>query len=72
MPKILKQTSLYGASKLAGEAFVQAYSEYADFKSSIFRFVSWIGVGYSHGVIYDFYKNLMLPRLKLKKYHSQY
>ena len=55
----LRQTSLYGASKLAGEAFVQAYSEYADFKSSIFRFVSWIGVGYSHGVIYDFYKKLV-------------
>ena len=55
----LRQTSIYGASKLAGEAFVQAYSEYADFKSSIFRFVSWIGVGYSHGVIYDFYKKLI-------------
>jgi len=55
----LRQTSIYGASKLAGEAFVQAYSEYADFKSSIFRFVSWIGVGYSHGVIYDFYKKLV-------------
>ena len=33
----LRQTSIYGASKLAGEAFVQAYSEYADFKSSIFN-----------------------------------
>ena len=55
----LRQTSIYGASKLAGEAFVQAYSEYDDFKSSIFRFVSWIGVGYSHGVIYDFYKKLV-------------
>ena len=55
----LRQTSIYGASKLAGEAFVQAYSEYSDFKSSIFRFVSWIGVGYSHGVIYDFYKKLI-------------
>lgn len=56
--EFLKQTSLYGASKLACEAFIQAYSEYGDFKSSIFRFVSWIGVGYSHGVIYDFYKKL--------------
>ena len=52
----LIQTSIYGASKLAGEAFIQSYSEYSDFKSSIFRFVSWIGVGYSHGVIYDFFK----------------
>ena len=62
----LRQTSIYGASKLAGEAFVQAYSEYADFKSSIFRFVSWIGVGYSHGVIYDFYKKLVLNPKELE------
>jgi UDP-glucose 4-epimerase len=62
----LRQTSIYGASKLAGEAFVQAYSEYSDFKSSIFRFVSWIGVGYSHGVIYDFYK-----KLKNNSYHLE-
>ncbi len=57
-----KQTSMYGASKLASEAFIQAYSEYGDFKSSIFRFVSWIGHGYSHGVIYDFYKKLQLNK----------
>ena len=54
----LIQTSIYGASKLSGEAFIQAYSEYSDFQSTIFRFVSWIGYGYSHGVIYDFYKKL--------------
>tara|TARA_Y100000589_G_scaffold148070_1_gene141565 strand:+ start:918 stop:1865 length:948 start_codon:yes stop_codon:yes gene_type:complete len=56
---VLKQTSIYGASKLACEAFIQAYSEYSDFKSSIFRFVSWIGPKYSHGVIYDFYNKLI-------------
>lgn len=55
----LIQTSIYGASKLSGEAFIQAYSEYSDFQSTIFRFVSWIGYGYSHGVIYDFYKKIM-------------
>ena len=53
------QTSVYGASKLAGEAYLQAYAEYLDFKVTIFRFVSWIGVGYSHGVIYDFVKKLL-------------
>ena len=53
------QTSVYGASKMAGEAYIQAYSEYGDFKSTIFRFVSWIGPGYSHGVIFDFYKKLV-------------
>ena len=62
----LRQTSIYGASKLAGEAYIQAYSEYSDFQSSIFRFVSWIGKGYSHGVIYDFYKKLTLNPRKLE------
>ena len=61
-----RQTSIYGASKLACEAFIQAYSEYGDFKSSIFRFVSWIGVGYSHGVIYDFYKKLKINKKYLE------
>ena len=62
----LKQTSIYGASKLSGEAFIQAYSEYSDFQSTIFRFVSWIGYGYSHGVIYDFYKKLMKNNSELE------
>jgi UDP-glucose 4-epimerase len=52
------QTSLYGASKLAGEAMVQAYSEYFGITCYIFRFVSWIGERYSHGVIFDFVKKL--------------
>ena len=62
----LRQTSIYGASKLAGEAYIQAYSEYSDFQSSIFRFVSWIGNGYSHGVIYDFYKKLLFSPERLE------
>lgn len=52
------QTSLYGASKLAGEAMIQAFSEYFGFRYFIFRFVSWIGERYSHGVIFDFLKKL--------------
>jgi UDP-glucose 4-epimerase len=50
----LCQTSLYGASKLAGEAMIEAYSEYFGIRSLIFRFVSWIGQRYSHGVLADF------------------
>jgi UDP-glucose 4-epimerase len=50
----LIQTSLYGASKLAGEAMAQAYSEYDDLQVIIFRFVSWTGPSYSHGVVRDF------------------
>ncbi len=53
-----EQTSLYGASKLAGEAMLQAYTEYYGIRSFIFRFVSWIGERYSHGVIFDFVAKL--------------
>ena len=52
------QTSLYGASKYASEAMIQAYCEYFGIKSFIFRFVSWIGERYTHGVIFDFMKKL--------------
>jgi len=54
----LVQTSLYGASKLAGEAMLQAYAEYFGIRSIAFRFVSWIGPRYSHGVVFDFVKKL--------------
>jgi UDP-glucose 4-epimerase len=50
----LIQTSLYGASKLAGESMAQAFSEYDDMQVVIFRFVSWTGPNYSHGVVRDF------------------
>ena len=52
------QTSLYGASKLAGEAMIQAYCEYFGTACYIFRFVSWIGERYTHGVIFDFVEKL--------------
>jgi UDP-glucose 4-epimerase len=52
------QTSLYGASKLAGEAMIQAYAEYFGITCYIFRFVSWIGERYTHGVIFDFIEKL--------------
>jgi UDP-glucose 4-epimerase len=52
------QTSVYGASKLAAEAFIEAYCEYFGMICHIFRFVSWIGERYSHGVVYDFMRKL--------------
>ncbi len=52
------QTSIYGASKLAAEALIQAYGEYFGIRSYCFRFVSWIGERYSHGVVYDFINKL--------------
>ena len=53
------QTSLYGASKLAGEGLIEAYCEGYDFRAWIFRFVSILGERYSHGHVLDFYKKLL-------------
>ena len=53
------QTSLYGASKLAGEGLIQAYCEGYGFQGFIFRFVSILGERYSHGHVFDFYKQLL-------------
>jgi len=52
------QTSLYGASKLAGEGLIQAYCEGFGFQGYIFRFVSILGERYTHGHVFDFYKRL--------------
>jgi len=52
------QTSLYAASKLAGEGLIAAYAEGFGFQSYIFRFVSILGKRYSHGHVFDFYKQL--------------
>jgi len=52
------QTSLYGASKLAGEGLIQAYCEGFGFEGFIFRFVSILGDRYTHGHVFDFYKKL--------------
>lgn len=53
------QTSLYGASKLAGEGLLSAYAEGFGFQSYIFRFVSILGERYTHGHVFDFYKQLL-------------
>jgi UDP-glucose 4-epimerase len=52
------QTSLYGASKLAAEGLIQAYCEGYGIQGYIFRFVSILGERYSHGHVFDFYKQL--------------
>ncbi len=59
------QTSLYGASKLACEGLIAAYSEGFGFQSYIFRFVSILGERYTHGHVFDFYKKLKLDPLNL-------
>jgi UDP-glucose 4-epimerase len=52
------QTSLYGASKLAAEGYVQAYAEGAGFSTTVFRFVSILGHRYTHGHVIDFVRKL--------------
>lgn len=59
------QTSLYGASKLASEAVIAAYSEGFGLQSYIFRFVSILGERYTHGHVFDFYKKIKLDPLNL-------
>jgi len=51
-------TSLYGATKAACESYIQSYANYYDWDAYIFRFVSWIGERYTHGIIVDLLKRL--------------
>lgn len=59
-----EQTSLYGASKAAGEGLISAYCNGYGLKGFVFRFVSILGPRYTHGHVFDFMQ-------KLKKDSSQ-
>lgn len=59
------QTSLYGASKAAGEGLIAAYCEGFGFQSWIFRFVSILGERYTHGHVFDFYQKLRTDQSRL-------
>jgi UDP-glucose 4-epimerase len=59
------QTSLYGASKAAGEGLISAYSEGFGFQACIFRFVSILGERYTHGHVFDFYQKLKADPTRL-------
>ncbi len=60
------QTSLYGASKLAGEGLIQAYCHGFGFTGVIFRFVSVLGERYTHGHVVDFYRQLKQDPTRLR------
>jgi UDP-glucose 4-epimerase len=53
------QTSLYGASKLSAEGMIEAYCEGYGMQGHIFRFVSILGERYTHGHVFDFYRQLL-------------
>ncbi|HEY2042853.1 MAG TPA: SDR family NAD(P)-dependent oxidoreductase [Jatrophihabitans sp.] len=52
------QTSLYAASKLAGEGMIAAYATGFGLSAVIFRFVSILGERYTHGHVFDFWRSL--------------
>jgi UDP-glucose 4-epimerase len=54
------QTSLYAASKTAGEGLISSYAEGGQLDEAyLFRFVSILGERYTHGHVFDFYRQLM-------------
>jgi UDP-glucose 4-epimerase len=59
-------TSLYGAAKLASEAFITAFAENYDIQNWILRFPNVVGERSTHGVIYDFIKKLQCNPTQLK------
>ena len=60
------QTSLYGASKVACEGLISAYCEGFGLEGYVFRFVSILGERYTHGHVFDFYRQLQEHPTRLK------
>jgi UDP-glucose 4-epimerase len=60
------QSSLYGASKLAGEGLIAAYAAGYGFTGVICRFVSILGERYTHGHVFDFYRALKRDPTRLQ------
>lgn len=60
------QTSLYGASKLACEAFAEAYTEFSSIRVWAFRFANVVGERCSRGVVGDFVRKLLKKPTELE------
>jgi UDP-glucose 4-epimerase len=60
------QTSLYAASKVAGEGLIGAYAHGFDYTGVVFRFVSILGERYTHGHVIDFFRQLKADPTKLR------
>ncbi len=60
------QTSLYGASKLAAEAWSQAFVQFAPIKTWSFRFANVVGERCRRGVVWDFVHKLQKNPKELK------
>lgn len=62
----LRPISLYGASKLAAEALITAYSHLFDMEYYIYRFANIVGKNSTHGIIYDLIQKLKKDRSMLE------
>jgi len=62
----LAPISPYGASKLAGEAFIMSYCHMFNISALIFRFANVVGPRQTHGVAYDFFHRLQENQNYLK------
>lgn len=58
--------STYGASKLAGEALISSYCHMFEFTGRVFRFGNVVGPRQTHGVGFDFLRQLLKNPLKLR------
>jgi len=57
--------STYGASKLAGEALINAYCHMFDMVGRAYRFANVVGPRQTHGVVYDFFRKLRVNPTQL-------
>lgn len=64
--ELSNQTTLYGATKYAGESLLAVYSNQFGIHTTAYRFVGVLGEGYSHGHIFDFVKSLRINPKELK------
>jgi UDP-glucose 4-epimerase len=58
--------STYGASKLAGEALISAYCHMFDLTGCVFRFGNVVGPRQTHGIGFDFVRQLRQDPLRLR------
>jgi UDP-glucose 4-epimerase len=58
--------STYGASKIAGESLLAAYSHMFDIDAVVFRFANVVGRRQTHGVTYDFVRHLLEDPTQLR------
>jgi len=62
----LHPISPYGASKLAGEAFISSYCHMFGMTACVFRFGNVVGSRQTHGVSYDFINSLLKNNKSLR------